>query len=120
MGFEVIERRPGGTLTIGVSIASVCALNGSDIARVGLGRDILGKLGWKGGARIGVAQNGRELRLRRDPAGFTLIQGGRSIAAYLNLTALASPKPMPRKAVKHRIKNGALYITLPDWAVKAT
>ena len=122
MGFKVIQKSHGGgakPLT-GVSIGSIHRPAGRCAACIILGADVLNKMGWKRGIRIEAAQNAGELRLRRgDLSGFVLVQGRRSQSAQLCITTLAGTKPMPRKAVPHKIKNGALYITLPDWAAKA-
>ena len=120
MGFEVIRKAyHGRTLVVGVSMASICHANGSNYARISLGNDVLGKMNWEKGTQIEVARDGKKLRLKRnDLSGFRLVQSSQGRAAYLSLTGLACSKSMPRKPTPHLISNGALYITLPDWAVK--
>ncbi len=122
MGFEVIEKQVGRATAIGVSIASGKPKKPEIKNRtiIVIGSDVLTSMKWERGSRIEAALNGKQLRLKQgDLSGFKLVMGRRSKSGRLQLAVLGGAPVCSRKTAPHKIENDALYITLPDWAVKA-
>ena len=119
MGYKVFGS-PKGRGISGMRIACYKARK-RYIALLVLGKDVAEKMGWKLGNRVELAiGNGKQagwLRLRTSKNGYALYHTGKgSTALSISLMRLADDHSHSMEAVTHKIKSGALYVRLPEWA----
>ena len=92
---------------------------------IAVGAVILTELGWERGQRVqAVLGDKRDLgwiKLKRnDLMGFALVKyGANSTRAAIRIARLGHNGKRLSEIVEHKIKNGALYVRLPDWATEA-
>lgn len=122
MGYKVFGSPKGHSIS-GVRIACYKAarLRQRHTVLLVLGKDVAEKMGWKLGNRVELAiGDGKEsgwLRLRTGENGYSLYHTGKGGAALtLSLMRLADDHFHSMVAVAHKIKSGALYVRLPEWA----
>lgn len=129
MPFKDIESRPRG-LFGGVAITGVAPGKGHVIGgvRLRLGEDICDHLGIKVGGRVSLALGyGKDhgtLRLTRDgPFSYKLALAGGGThkrGGVISLTRLGDRQKHCQEPIPHKLRNGAVIVTLPDWARPAS
>ncbi len=121
MSFKAIEHPKHGPLATGVSIGASITGNRSAV-RIRFGVDILNAMKWAPGCYLGLARgDGRDAgKLRiglNELNGYKLLKGApRDRSKFLFCGRLSDGKKHPSKFAPHQIRNGYLYIDLPDWA----
>ena len=120
MGYKVFGS-PKGRGVSGVRIACYKAARERHSALLVLGKDVAEKMGWQHGGRVELAiGDGKEagwLRLRTSKTGYALFHTGKGSAALsIALRRLADDQTHSMESVAHKIKSGALYVRLPEWA----
>ncbi len=92
------------------------------IAVIVIGAAILTELGWKRGDRLALTLGDQTdsgwIELACANLGFRLTRAGPNRLA-LSTGALADDQKHSVGTVDHRVKNGALYVRLPEWAAEA-
>ena len=123
MAFKTIEKiKTGGTPLVGITVGLQKVGHARhDVAVFSFGHALVEELGWAAANKITVALGdgidaGVVCLSNGALSGFVLQLGnrggGKSFA--LLVRALASSMPAKRTYCQHKIKDGALYITLPE------
>ena len=106
----------------GVRIACYKTTTLRHIALLVIGKDVAEKMGWQQGSYVELALgDGKEsgwLRIRTNKiGGYALYRSKKEInSLQLRLMRLADDHNHPMEAIAHKIKSGALYVRLPEWA----
>ena len=121
MGYKTIQSYRGGKI-YGVRVSCYKASRGKHVFLLTLGEDVAQKMGWQKGSHIEFALgDGKQtgwLRLKTNElGGHTFFHMGQaSIALSISLRRLADDQTHPKETAPHKIKSGALYVRLPEWA----
>lgn len=125
MEFIQIEKHRGSPRVVGVKLSVVSQKKKSEYRRLTLsfGSDVLAAVSWITGDKVAVAF-GTEgvksiLRVNKDDAGYTIHRCGHGVAGYVWLTIEASNKLNKATPCTYTIKDGTVYIDLPQFAAEA-
>lgn len=121
MAFEkIVKGQHGGRETSNI-VSMSCTKGGRKYltATVIIGNAITDVLRWERKDKIlaerGTGEHTGTLRLSNGfPSGFTLDRAGQR--SRIAITALAAAEVRPIAPVEYETRDGALYITLPEWA----
>ena len=134
MGYRELQPKAGRACLTGCAMSSVTVggkLNSHSIARVRLAGDVCSRLKISPGSRLnlelgnGVSTGMLKLIKAKDESlgGFMLSKtaggAGKRHGGVVSVSELSDGEKHHQEKVPHKIKNGVLYITLPEWAVKA-
>lgn len=120
MGYKAFGS-PKGSRVFGVRIACYKAAHQRHTVLLVLGKDVTEKMDWMHGVRVEIATgDGKQagwLRLKTSENGYALYHTGKGHAALsLSLMRLADDHTHSMESAPHKIKSGALYVRLPEWA----
>lgn len=132
MGFQEIKRKKGHALMSGVGLS--CIVTGKKgkskkIVRFRFGQDVCTRMQLLPGNRVclklGNGSSKGQLKITKAKdgylGGFTIAKPtgtGAARGGSLQVTELSDGAKHVQELVPHKFSRGALYITLPDWAVK--
>ncbi len=122
MSFKMIERENNSrSLAVGVAVGAVKTTQDVKF-RLRFAPDILDAMNWQPGCRLGLAfgegSDDGKLRIGSDKLnGFKLQNGARhDRSKYMQCGRIGDQHLHKRESAPHEIRDGYLYIDLPDWA----
>ncbi len=122
MGFQIIDNRSHGrNVASGVAIGT-CVAGRNLKVRIRFAPDVIEVMGWKNGAKLEIAYGDSKdvgkLRIGlNELCGFKLRSGGpNNRSKTIHCNQIGNGTKQKSQHVEHKIKNGYLYIELPEWA----